>query len=186
MAETSQAEQASSQATSAASAATVKNTTTSSIPVYEVGFHIVPTVGDEGVSAVVESIRKALGDAEIISEGFPKKIPLAYQVDLPAGRQGADAGKREKYTESYFGHIKFAMQRDGITAFTATMRTMNPILRFLIIETVREDIATAPRRAVFTSDRLEGKILEKPVAEPEKAAEVSDAELDKSIEALTG
>ena len=176
MAETSQAEQASSQATSAASAATVKNTT----PVYEIGFHIVPTVGEEGVSAVVESVRKALGDAEIISEGFPKKITLAYQVER------ATQGKREKYTESYFGHIKFAMQRDGITAFTATMRTMNPILRFLIIETVREDIATAPRRAVFTSDRLEGKILEKPVAAPEKAAEVSDAELDKSIEALTG
>src|SRR3989344_1452808 len=180
MAETSQAEQASSQATISPSAATVKNTTTSSIPVYEIGFHIVPTVGDEGVSAVVESIRAALGDAEIISEGFPKKITLAYQVE------GAAGGKREKYTESYFGHIKFAMQREGLTAFTAAMRAMDPILRFLIIETVREDIATAPRRAVFTSDRLEGKILEKPVAAPEKAAEVSDAELDKSIEALTG
>src|SRR3989338_5924942 len=176
MAETSQAEQASSQATISPSAATVKNTT----PVYEVGFHIVPTVGDEGVSAVVESVRKELGDAEIISEGFPKKITLAYQVER------ATQGKREKYTESYFGHIKFAMQRDAITAFTEAVRVMQPILRFLIIETVREDIATAPRRAVFTSDRLEGKILEKPVAEPEKAAEVSDAELDKSIEALTG
>ena len=176
MAETSQAEQASSQATSAASAATVKNTT----PVYEIGFHIVPTVCEEGVSAVVESVRKALGDAEIISEGFPKKITLAYQVERAA------TGKREKYTESYFGHIKFAMPRDGITAFTEAVRVMQPILRFLIIETVREDIATAPRRAVFTSDRLEGKTLEKPVAAPEKTAEVSDAELDKSIEALTG
>src|SRR3990167_8494370 len=121
MAETSQAEQASSQA--------------NATPVYEIGFHIVPTVGDEGVSAVVESVRKSLGDAEIISEGFPKKITLAYQVDLPAGRQGADAGKREKDTESYFGHIKFAMQREGITAFTEAMRVMQPILRFLIIET---------------------------------------------------
>ncbi len=155
-------------------------------PVYEVGFHVVPTVGDEGVSAVVESVRKALGDNEIISEGFPKKITLAYQVDLPAVRQGADAGKREKYTESYFGHIKFAMEREDITAFTEAMRVMQPVLRFLIIETVREDVAAAPRRAVFTSDRLEGKTLDKPTVEPEKAVEVSEAELDKSIEALTG
>lgn len=184
MAETSQAPEASSQATSDPSAAAVKNTT----PVYEIGFHIVPTVGDEGVSAVVESVRKALGDAEIISEGFPKKMTLAYQIERPwsgAAADGAAQGKYEKYTESYFEHIKFAMNRDGITAFTASMRAMRPVLRFLIIETVREDIATAPRRAVFTSDRLEGKTLEKPVAEPEKAAEVSDAELDKSIEALT-
>ena len=193
MAETSQAPGASSQATMSPSAATVKNTTTSSIPVYEIGFHIVPTVGDEGVSAVVESIRKAIDEsskkrqsgAEIISEGFPHKMTLAYQIALPAGRQGADAGKREKYTESYFGHIKFAMPREGVTAFTDAVRAMQPILRFLIIETVREDIA-APRRAVFSSDRLEGKTLEKPVAAPEKTAEISDAELDKSIEALTG
>ena len=189
MAETSQAEQASSQATISPSAATVKNATTSSIPVYEVGFHIVPTVGDEGVSAVVESIRKALGENEIISEGFPKKITLAYQVERPSSGTAADGstqGKYEKYTESYFGHIKFAMEREGVTAFTTAIRALQPILRFLIIETVREDIATAPRRAVFSSDRLEGKTIEKPAHAPEKAAEVSEAELDKSIEALTG
>ena len=188
MAETSHPEasaEGSSQATGGPSAAAVKNTT----PVYEIGFHVVPTVGEDGVSAVVESVRKALGDAEIISEGFPKKITLAYQVERPSGSATADGstqGKYEKYTESYFGHIKFAMQRESVNAFTADVRVLQPILRFLIIETVREDIAAAPRRAVFTSDRLEGKTLEKPVAAPEKAAEISDAELDKSIEALTG
>ena len=185
MAETSQASTASSQATSGPSVAAVKNTT----PVYEIGFHIVPTVGEDGVSAVVESVRKALGDNEIISEGFPKKMTLAYQVErlsTGATADGSTQGKYEKYTESYFGHIKFAMQRESINAFTAGVRVLQPILRFLIIETVREDIAQAPRRAVFTSDRLEGKTLEKPAQEPEKAAEVSDAELDKSIEALTG
>ncbi len=193
MAETSHPEasaEGSSQATSGPSVAVVKNTTTSSIPVYEIGFHIVPTVGEDGVSAVVESIRRALGESEIINEGFPKKMTLAYQVERLAtggtAADGATQGKYEKYTESYFGHIKFAMQRESINAFTAGVRALQPILRFLIIETVREDVATAPRRAVFTSDRLEGKTLEKPVAAPEKAVEISDAELDKSIEALTG
>ena len=149
-------------------------------PVYEVGFHIVPTVGEEGVGAVVESIRKILGDAEIISESFPRKISLAYQVER------ATQGKREKYTESYFGYIKFATTRDALPAIYTALGALNPILRFLIVETVREDIAAAPRRAVFTSDRLEGKTIEKPATEAEKPTEVSDAELDKSIEALTG
>jgi ribosomal protein S6 len=177
MADKSQAEEASSQATTADSSATVKNTT----PVYEIGFHVVPTVGDEGVSGVVESVRKALGDAEIIAEGFPQKMALAYQVER------ATQGKREKYTESYFGHIKFAMEREGIVAFTEAVRALQPVLRFLIIETVREDAAQAPRRAVFSSDRLEGKTIEKPVGVvDEKSGEVSEAELDKSIEALTG
>lgn len=166
----------SSQATTAALSAKVKNTT----PIYEIGFHVVPTVGDEGVAAVVDTLRKALGEAEIISEGFPNKTTLAYQVER------ATQGKREKYTESYFGHIKFAMQREGINAFTDTVRAMQAILRFLVIETVREDIAAAPRRTVFTSDRLEGKTIEKPVAATEKTVEVSESELDKSLEALTG
>ncbi len=176
MADMSQADSASSQATSGPSVAAVKNTT----PVYEIGFHVVPTVGDEGVAAVVDAVRKALGDAEIISEGFPQKMTLAYQVER------ATQGKREKYTESYFGHCKFAMERENIVAFDLAMRNLQPILRFLIIETVREDVAQAPRRAVFSSDRLEGKTIEKPAAAAEKAAEVSEADLDKSIEALTG
>lgn len=161
-------------------AATASTQANDSMPIYEIGYHVVPTVGDEGVSKAVEAIRKALGDAEIISEGFPQKMTLAYQVER------ATQGKREKYTESYFGHLKFAMEREGINAFTEAVRAMQPVLRFLIVETVREDIAQAPRRAVFTSDRLEGKTLEKPTVAPEKAAEVSQEELDKSLEALTG
>jgi ribosomal protein S6 len=149
-------------------------------PIYEVGFHVVPTVGDEGVSKAVEAVRKALGDAEIISEGFPQKISLAYRVER------STQGKREKYTESYFGHIKFATKREALPALQEALRAMQPILRFIVVETVREDIAALKPRAVFASDRLEGKTLEKPAAAPEKVAEVSEAELDKSLEALTG
>ena len=163
------------QAPAASTQAPAKDT-----PVYELGFHVVPTVGDDGVSAVVESIRKLLGDAEIISEGFPQKMQLAYQVER------STQGKREKYNESYFGWIKFATERETIPALEKWLKDAPSVLRSLIIQTVREDIAAAPRRAVFSSDRLEGKTLEKPLGTPEKAGEVSQEELDKSIEALTG
>ncbi|MSR70554.1 hypothetical protein EXS62_00735 [Candidatus Kaiserbacteria bacterium] len=176
MAETSQPVEGFTQATDAGSPAAVKNTT----PVYEVGFHIIPTVGEDGVPAVLEKIRTLLGDAEIISQTFPTKRALAYRVER------AQAGAREKYLESYFGFIKFATEREMIPAIEQGLRSIHEVLRYLLIQTVREDITQAPRRAVFSSDRLEGKTIEKPVMAPEKAAEVSDAELDKSIEALTG
>jgi ribosomal protein S6 len=147
-------------------------------PVYELGFHVVPTVGDEGVSAVVEKVRAALGDAELINEGAPRKITLSYQVERSV------SGKREKFTESYFGFIKFATERETLPGIQEALRGIPAVLRFLIIETVREDVV-APRRAVFTSDRLEGKTIEKPVAAKETPAEVSQEELDKSLEALT-
>ena len=59
------------------------------------------------------------------------------------------------------------------------------MLRSLIIETVREDIVPPKARAVFTSDRLEGETIKAPKAPKEVPAEVSEAELDKSIDALT-
>lgn len=146
-------------------------------PVYELGFHLVPTVQDDGVAAVVEKIRASLGSAEIISDQFPARTALAYQVERSV------QGKREKYNESYFGFIKFAMERSEMKAFEATLRGLSEVLRFLIIETVREDMPIA-RRAVFTSRQLEGETIKKPDVVAEKTVEVSEEELDKSIDAL--
>jgi ribosomal protein S6 len=147
-------------------------------PVYEIGYHLVPTVAEENVAAEAAKIRSMLGDAEIIKEEAPKKINLAYVVERPG------AGRREKYAEAYFGFIKFAIDKEQISGIEGKLRAMREVLRYLLIETVREDGNT--RRAVFTSDRLEGETLKKPVAATEevKVAEVSEEELDKSIDAI--
>ncbi len=148
-------------------------------PIYEVGFHVAPTVPEGEVGAVVEKIRAALGgEAEFINESFPQKMTLAYTIEL------SDAGKRDKYNEAYFGWIKFGTEREKIPAFENALRGMKEVLRFILIETVREDITAAPRRAIFSSDRLEGETIKKPVAAPEKGGEVSQEELDKSLDAL--
>ena len=168
MAEMSQAVEASSQAKGS-----------NERPVYEVGFHVVPTVPEAELGTVLEKIRAALakGDAELIKEEFPTKKTLAYVVERSV------TGKREKYAESYFGFIKFALDKNAIGDFTAALRSMSEVLRFLIIQTVREE-AVAPRRAVFSSDRLEGETIKKPTAAPEVAGEISEDELNKSIDAL--
>src|SRR3989338_536591 len=152
-----------------------------SVPlIYEVGFHLVPTIAEDTVGAAVENIRKLIGpDAEFISEGYPQKTQLSYQVERAA------QGKREKYTESWFGWIKFAQQKDRIPALEAALNASREVLSSLIIETVREDIAPPKARAaVFTSDRLQGETIHAPKAPKEVSAEVSQAELDKSIDAL--
>jgi ribosomal protein S6 len=148
-------------------------------PVFEVGFHVVPTVGDEGVAGVVDQVRSALSNAEIINEQFPQKTRLAYIVER------ADAGKRSKFDDAYFGFIKFAIDREEIPALETALRSNKNVLRFLLIETVREEVGAVPRRAIFSSDRLEGQTIEKAPRVEEKAAEVSEEELDKSIDALT-
>lgn len=147
------------------------------VPVYELGYHIVPTVQEDGVSAVVEKVRKALGEAELISEQTPTHMTVAYPIIRSV------QGKNEKYTETYFGYTKFALNKSELQAFQETLRAIPEILRFIVISTVRED-APAPRRTIFTSRQLEGEVIKKPEAAPEKPAEVSEEELDKSIDAL--
>jgi ribosomal protein S6 len=169
MAEMSQA-QASSQA----------NSPKETRPIYEVGFHVVPTVDEAGALKVAEAIKAAVmkGDAEIISEAAPSRMRLAYTIER------ATAGAREKYDEAYFGFIKFATERENVPALEAMLRSTREVLRHLLVETVREDLISAPRRVTFTSDRLEGETIKKPVAAPEKGGEVSEEDLDKSLDAL--
>lgn len=185
MEETSRAEDALTQATHASAEASAGEASDNeNRPVYEVGFHVVPQVGDDGVAAVVEKIRKAIGDgAEFISEGFPKKMRLAYVIER------SEQGKREKFSDSYFGWIKFALaleeaNKEAVSSLDGKFRGMKDILRFIMIKTTRADAGAAPRRAIFTSDRLEGATIEAPKRESEQAGEVSEEELDKSIEAL--
>lgn len=145
-------------------------------PVYEVSFHLVPAIPEDGVAAVVERVRAALGDAEIITEQFPARMTLAYPIERSV------QGKREKYHETYFGWVKFALERQALPTLQEKLRSTQQVLRFLVVETIREE--AAPRRAVFTSSRLEGETIKKPEAAPEKVTDVSEEELDKSIDAL--
>ena len=148
-------------------------------PVYEIGFHVLSTVDESGVGAMLEAIRNELtkATAEIIKEQFPQKIALAYTIER------AVSGKRDKYSDAYFGSIKFAMEREHIPALEALLRGSKNILRYLLIETVREEVVT-PRRAIFSSNRLEGETIHKPTSAPETPREVSEEELQKSIDAL--
>ena len=150
--------------------------------VYEVGFHVVSTLAEGEVGAVADKIRAELkkSDAEIIKDNAPQKIMLAYTIERPVS-----GGVREKHTSAYFGSIKFETTPGAIPALQEMLRGTREVLRFIVIETVREEATAQPRRAVFSSDRLEGKTIEKrPGTAEEKGGAVSDEELDKSIEAL--
>ncbi len=163
----------------AAASSSQANAPIDSRPVYEVGFHVVPSIEETKVGDVVEKIRAVLakGKAEVLKDQFPQKMTLAYTIERSA------SGKREKFNEAYFGFIKFVMDREHIAALETLLRSSNEILRYLLIETLREEPVIA-RRAVYSSNRLEGETIKKPTSAPETPREVSDEELTKSIDAL--
>ncbi len=170
-----------SQATGESQASSQANTPKDSRPLYEIGFHVVPTVEESKVTDVVNALKAEISKVggELVSEEAPQKMVLSYVIER------ATSGKREKYTESYFGWLRFVVEeRSGISAVETHLRADKNILRYLFVQALPEEVQ-APRRAVFSSNRLEGETIKKPTATPEApAAEISEEDLNKSIDAL--
>lgn len=150
-------------------------------PLYEIGFHVLPTLDESEVGGVVAALRAEVKKAggEITTEQAPQKMVLAYTVER------ATTGKREKYNESYFGWLQFVVEeRTGINGIEDFLKQNKNVLRYLFIKTIPHE-TQAQRRAVFSSNRLAGETLKKPAPVAEvPIAEVSEEELNKSLDAL--
>src|SRR5665213_445226 len=98
---------------------------------YEVGFHLIPTLSEAQVAEALEAVRAVLvkEGAEALGEQAPERMTLAYRIERSI------SGKREKYTESYFGWIKFTAERGVIPVLSAAYTNTHNILRFIIVET---------------------------------------------------
>lgn len=151
--------------------------------VYEVGYHILSTVKEDDIEGVVAEIRSFIEKAggSFIAEGAPVSMKLAYTMYVNNG------GKRFPYDRASFGWIKFEV--DGATANAlATELEKNPnILRSLVFKTTREDNRAAARSSVLREVKRGDTIKSQPAkgAGAAVAGEVSEEELDKSIDEIT-
>ena len=143
---------------------------TEGFSVYEVGFHIVPSVAEENVAGEVSKIKSEIENLGgiFISEEFPKSRPLAYTISKIV------AGTKHNFDKAYFGWIKFEMTPEKIGELKMALDKNEHILRHLLIHTTKETPMTY------------SKIAESRMAAQAERAEkpVSAEELDKSIDKL--
>ena len=145
--------------------------------VYEIGFHIVPTVREENLGPEVTAIRDVIdtGKANMIADEYPKHLELAYPMVKVA------ANKRSIYHSSYFGWMKFEVLPSQVKAITEKLKKNDAILRFIMIKTVREN-TMVPKKVLMAKrgEESTAKSEEKVEEKPQLTAE----ELDKTIEDL--
>ena len=146
--------------------------------IYEIGFQIVPSVPEEKLGAQFSELKETIekNGGSIISEETPKLKQLAYEM------RKETAGKYQKYNTAYFGWVKFEVLPEGSLKIGEAFKTNGSTLRHLLIKTVRENTMTVPRIPFYRrteAPKVEDKKDEKPV----EKAEVSEAELDKAIDA---
>ncbi len=134
--------------------------------VYEVGYHITPSLPEEKIPEEVGVLRAMIerNEGSILSEEFPQIMDLAYTM-----YQSLEASKAP-FNEAYFGSFKFEMPTASVVTLEKELAAHNNILRFLLVKTLAGN-------TMYT---------EKVVAKKEDEADTSApaSEIDKSIDAL--
>ena len=142
--------------------------------VYEIGYHLLPTLSEEEVPKEVSKLMDVLKaeNATFVGERFPSKIQLAYPM---AKRVNS---KRTNYDSAYFGWVAFEVPREAIVRLKPLLDGNQNILRYLIVVTDREAVAAALSGAVVTPTGS----IEKPKRDAEAGGQMSEAALDKALE----
>ncbi len=145
--------------------------------IYEVGFHIVPTVPEDGLGARVTAIRDVIESkgGHIIADEYPKHMDLTYAMTKVA------ANKRSLYRSAYFGWLKFEIDPKEIKAIESEIMADDLVLRFILAKTVREN-TMAPKKALMAKRAEESGA--KPEEKVEEKPKLSAEELDKTIDDL--
>ncbi len=150
--------------------------------VYELGYHILPTIAQDELEGKVEEIYNLLKDygAELIMDEAPKLIELAYTMIVQRG------GHNDKYDKAYFGWIKFELEKSKVPELQKELKENQNVLRFILFKTVKEDTrANIDLDAILGKNKKEGKneteINQNEVKEEQDPNSNKD-EIDQSIE----
>lgn len=143
--------------------------------VYEVGYLILPSVPEEHVAAEVQNVKNLVekhGGA-FVTEDFPKLRQLAYSMKKLIN------GRHLKFDKAYFGWVKFETNPVEVPALKAGLEKLENLLRFLLIETVRENTLHTPRPVFRPQPAAEG---DAPKDQPQE--KISEEQIEKEIENL--
>ncbi|MDD5318369.1 MAG: 30S ribosomal protein S6 [Candidatus Pacebacteria bacterium] len=152
--------------------------------VYELAFHLVPTLPEESVAVEFSNIKSLIEKAKghFISEDFPKMRVLAYSISKKI------KAANHTFDRAYFGWIKFEASPEVVEILKKQLDLSDVVLRYLTIKTVKEN-------TLYTQRTYKGPVTKKPddassevaneAVSPDKAVpSMSEAEIDKTIDSL--
>lgn len=148
--------------------------------VYELGYHLVPTLAVEQIPAASGAVRGMIEQIskDIIAEELPVFIDLAYTIVKTVEH------KNKRFDQAYFGWIKFEANPEGIATLEEALKKDDNVLRYLIVKTIKENTFIAKK---FTPAKMkeeevvvevEGEVVAESTETPTEVA------MDKAIEEL--
>lgn len=169
---------------------------------YELAFHVLPTVAEGEVNSVFDEIKATITGlgGETTGEEVPARFDLAYEIDKVI------EGKHRKFSSAYFGWVRFTTTAEKIATLTEAIESRDDILRHLLLKLTKlEEAHPFNFHEALKSEKMVTTVDESTVvpdtttadhagesAEVKKEddttdeAEVSETELDDSLEKITG
>ncbi|MES2224735.1 MAG: 30S ribosomal protein S6 [Patescibacteria group bacterium] len=137
---------------------------------YELGYLIVPTTPEAEVPAAVEALKAALAAVEgtVVSEGTPDFIDLAYQIEKNV------KSKKMKWTQGYFGWIKFTAAPETLEALKKALDGNLDLMRYMLIKTDAEN------NVVFKAPKIEAKQSDVSFDEAELSAVADEMDTEEA------
>ncbi|MCK9345293.1 MAG: 30S ribosomal protein S6 [Candidatus Pacebacteria bacterium] len=144
--------------------------------VYELGYHLVPTLAVEQIPAASGAVRGMIEQIskDIIAEELPVFIDLAYTVIKTIDH------KNKRFDQAYFGWVKFEANPEGIATLEEALKKDENVLRYLVVKTIKENTFIAKK---FTPAKAKAE-AEETVAEEVATEAVAEEAIDKAIEEL--
>lgn len=105
--------------------------------VYELAFHVLPTVAEGEVASVVDKIKSHITTAggEITSEETPARFELAYEIDKYL------EGRNRKFASAYFGWVRFTAEPAALEELANEVEAIKEILRSIVIKLTKVEEA---------------------------------------------
>lgn len=150
---------------------------------YELGYHLVPSLGEDDLALRVSELVKAAtkDGGTLIAEGYPQPFVLAYTMRKLRG------GRWDRYDSTFFGWMRFRNAPETIEALKEMLDHNEHLVRYLLVKLPAVALTPAPVRQPKPIELVEvttePKQLEKK-RDTEEKGEVSEEELDKQLEHL--
>jgi len=138
---------------------------------YELSYLITSTTPETEVETVVSALKSEIEKAEgqSIAEGNPDFIDLAYTIEKNV------ASKKMKWSQGYFGWIKFTAEPEAMEVLKKAYDANTAVMRYMLIKTSAENLVTfkkpkvdARRADLVTGEETE--LLDEEVSEEAPAS----------------
>ncbi len=114
---------------------------------YELGFLLVPTMPETEVDQAVKTLTDMIAavSGEVTYTGAPEFIDLAYKMERSIG------SKKFKYSQGYFGWLKFKASPEALESLKKTLDASTDVVRYLLIKT------SEANNVIFKKPKIEAK-----------------------------